>query len=152
MGHFLNYGWSFELLVNFWIIGELLKYGSTFDLWVTFGNMGLLLNNGDLLNSEWNFKLWVNFWISVELFFCLQNCLCRVFFNRKIEKKMVLELNFGSTECWHKNFFVAKFVWKMVCYKNSFCHFSLGEALRQGRVMVLMCVCVCQCVCMSPHQ
>ena len=46
---YMNHGWTFELWVNIWIMGELLKH------WLTF-------------NYGWPFELWVNFWIMSDLF------------------------------------------------------------------------------------
>ena len=45
MDDFFNYGWTFELWVNFWIMGEITIYGWTFEFHVKFLSMGELFMN-----------------------------------------------------------------------------------------------------------
>ena len=61
MGKILNYGWSFESWVKFWIMGEVLNHGWTFESWVNF----LPLNNF----LYWLQKIYscVKFWIMGEI-------------------------------------------------------------------------------------
>ena len=106
--------------------------------WTFILNMNKLLNYGQTLNYGWTFELWVNFWTMAKL------------------------LNHGRCfELW-VNFWIMgellKYGWtfKLWVHFELWVNFSLGPAIRPGRVMVLMCVsvclffglCVCVCVCL----